>query len=151
MFSKLNHRIFIVPLMMGALLFGAAAAEARDYHDTKGADRLVKGAIIGAVVGGVTQTVRGRTEGRELLKGAAVGGAVGAAVGAYSDYRQERNAREDEQWRGDRYRYRDSYRDSRYRESRPSYGRYDDSRYYQNDNRARRGGQHRHNASCRHR
>lgn len=146
MFSKRNQRIFIMPLLVGALLFGAAAAEARDYHDTKGADRLVKGALIGAVVGGVTQTVRGRTEGKELLKGAAVGGAVGAAVGAYSDYRQERNAREDEQWRSDRYRYRDS----RYRESRPSYGRYDDRYSYQN-NRGGRGNGHRHNANCRHR
>jgi hypothetical protein len=144
MFSKLNQRIFIVPLLMGALLFGAAAAEARGYRDTKGADRLVKGAIIGAVVGGVTQTVRGRTRGGELLKGAAVGGAVGAAVGAYSDYRQERNAREDEAYRSDRYRYRDS---------RPSYGydRYDDRSYYQNDNRARRSNGHRHNANCRRR
>ena len=149
MFCKVNHRFLIMRLLVGALLFGAAAAEARDYRDTKGADRLVKGAIIGAVVGGVTQTVRGRTEGKEILKGAAVGGAVGAAVGGYSDYRQEREAREEAEYRADRYRYRDSYRDSRYRESRPSYGRYDDRNYYQN-NRAGRGG-HRHNANCRHR
>lgn len=153
MFSKINQRILTVLLLTGTLLIGATAAEARDTRDTKGADRLVKGAIIGAVVGGVTQHVRGRTEGRELLKGAAVGGAVGAAVGGYSDYRQERDARYDAERRADYYEHR-SHRDSRpvydrYDRS-GRYDRYDDGRYYQN-NRGRKGGQHRHNARCNHR
>jgi putative salt-induced outer membrane protein YdiY len=105
MFSMVRQRGFIVLFLMGFLLLGATAAQARDRRDTNGSDRLVKGVAIGAAVGAVTQVVRGRTEGRELLKGAAVGGAVGGAVGAYSDYKQEKSARED----AERYRHRDRY------------------------------------------
>jgi YmgG-like glycine-zipper protein len=105
---------FIALFLMAFLFLGSGAAQARDTH---GADRLVKGAILGAGVGAVTQVVRGRRSGVQILKGAAVGGAVGAAVGAYSDYRQERNARYDDQryYRGSR-----GYRDGYYRNG--SYG-----------------------------
>jgi hypothetical protein len=54
--------------------------------------------------------VRGRNSGGQILKGAAVGGAVGAAVGAYSDYRQERSARLDDQ----RFYRNGSYQDAYY-------------------------------------
>jgi YmgG-like glycine-zipper protein len=101
MFKIARPTAFVALFLMAFLFLGSMAAEARDTH---GADRLVKGALLGAGVGAVTQVVRGRNSGTQILKGAAVGGAVGAAVGAYSDYRQERNARLDDQ----RY-YRDSY------------------------------------------
>ncbi|HYG62474.1 MAG TPA: YMGG-like glycine zipper-containing protein [Thermoanaerobaculia bacterium] len=137
MFNNAKRHIFIALLLIGLMSFGAVAAEARD-RDTNGSDRLLKGAAVGAAVGAVTQAVRGRTEGRELLKGAAVGGAVGAAVGAYSDYKQEKNAREDERHdRRGRYYEGRSYRGSRRGD------------YYPRDNRARRG--HRHTAHCSHR
>lgn len=106
MFKIARPTAFIALFLTALLFLGSGAAQARDTH---GADRLVKGALLGAGVGAVTQVVRGRNSGTQILKGAAVGGAVGAAVGAYSDYRQERNARQDDQ----RY-YRDSYRQGSY-------------------------------------
>lgn len=140
MFSMAKQRVFMALFLMGFLLLGAAAAEARD---TKGADRTVKGAVAGAAVGTVTQIIRGRDTGKELLKGAAVGTAVGAAVGAYGDYRQEKNAREDDHRYG---RYDDRYRDGR-RYDRDRYDdRYDDYRGYRRDARPR----HRHDRNCRH-
>jgi uncharacterized membrane protein YebE (DUF533 family) len=138
MLNTAKQRVFIALFLMGALFFGPMAAEARD---TKGADRLIKGAVIGAAVGAGTQVVRGRREGKELLKGAAVGATAGAAVGAYSDYRQEKKERERAERRAD---YRD-YR--RYdRSSRPAYRWQDDQAYRQG---GRRGG-HRHNGRCNH-
>lgn len=146
MFNMTRQRVFIALLLMGFLCFGSVAAEARD-NDTNGSDRLVKGAAIGAAVGAVTQVVRGRTGGKELLKGAAVGGAAGAAVGAYSDYKQEKNAREDERRYRDNYRYRDgSYNRG---SSRPAY-RWQDDRAYSQRGRGRAVG-HRHNGRCGHR
>jgi hypothetical protein len=129
-------QVFIALCLMAFMAFGAVAAEARD---TNGSDRLVKGAAIGAAVGAVTQAVRGRTGGRELLKGAAVGGAVGAAVGAYSDYKQEKSAREDERRRADYYEAR-SHRNTR------RGGFYSDNG---RRGRAQRAA-HRHNARCQH-
>jgi hypothetical protein len=134
MFTIARKPVAIALMLLTLLVVGSVAAEARDTH---GADRLVKGALIGAGVGAVTQVVRGRNQGTQILKGAAVGGAVGAAVGAYSDYRQERNARLDERY--DRYRDNRGYRNSR--------GYYRDGyapTYYRNGNgRAHRGGGHR--------
>lgn len=144
-----RQRASIALLLMAFLAFGSVSAQA---GDTKGSDRLVKGAAIGAAAGAVTQMVRGRTTGKELLKGAAVGGAAGAAVGAYSDYKQEKGARERAERRSDdRYRdgyYRDGYRDSRpvYRDSRPAY-RWDRDPAYARGN----GRGHRHNGRCNHR
>ncbi len=134
MFSMAKQRVFVALFLMGFLFLGTVAAEARD---TKGSDRLVKGAAVGAAVGAVTQAVRGRTGGGELLKGAAVGGAVGAAVGAYSDYKQEKDARVDAERRAD---YR---RDNRnYRQYRGN--NYGNGRAYQANHRR---GNHR---NCRH-
>jgi hypothetical protein len=140
MFNMAKQRVFIALVLMAVLFFGAGAVQARDTH---GADRLVKGAVIGAAVGAVTQGVRGRTQPREILKGAAVGGAVGAAVGAYSDYKQEKDARIHEQRRADYYESR------AYNRGRGSRRAYRDN--YYNDyapRRARNG--HRHNGRCRH-
>jgi hypothetical protein len=138
MFKIANQRVITALFLMATLFFGGAmAAQARD---TKGADRLVKGAVAGAAVGAITQVVRGRTAGTQVLKGAAVGGAVGAAVGAYSDYKQEKDARIDAERRAD-------------------YGRYNNGNYYRNSRRgnnyapARNGRaarNHHHNARCRH-
>ncbi len=133
MFSKGKQRVSLALFLMAFLALGAVVpAEA---GDTNGSDRLVKGAAAGAGVGAFTQVVRGRTQGTELLKG--------AAVGAYSDYKQEKNARERAE---DRYRY-GGYRDYRpvYRDSRPAY-RWDRNPAHRNG----RGG-HRHNARCHHR
>ena len=148
MFKIVRRPALIALALMTLMVFGAVSAEARNTH---GADRLVKGAVLGAAVGTVTQIVRGRNQGRELLKGAAVGGAVGAAVGAYSDYRQERNARLDEQryyrygdYRGYRdYRGYQDYRGSRSYRNRGGY--YTDYRpaYYTGNGRGHRGGKHR--------
>jgi uncharacterized membrane protein YebE (DUF533 family) len=123
MFNMTRQRVVVALTLMVLLFLGTAAAQATD---TKGADRTVKGAVAGAAVGTITQMIRGRDQGKELLKGAAVGAAAGAAVGAYSDYRQERNARED-----DRRYYRDGrYREGRYyRDARPAY-RYDRGRQH---------------------
>jgi hypothetical protein len=144
MHSMAKQRVGIALFLMAFLVFGTVVtAEAGDR--THGADRLVKGAAIGAAVGAVTQVVRGRRQGTELLKGAAVGAAAGAAVGAYSDYKQERNARrDDERYRYGGYRDRGNYRPV-YRDSRPAY-RWDRDPAYRNG----RGG-HRHNARCNHR
>lgn len=122
MFNMARQRVVVALTLMVFLFLGAVAAQATD---TKGADRTVKGAVAGAAVGTITQMVRGRDQGKELLKGAAVGAAAGAAVGAYSDYRQERRAREE-----DRY-YRDGrYREGRYyRDARPA-SRYDRGRQH---------------------
>jgi hypothetical protein len=143
MFNMAKQRVFVALFVMGFLLLGAMAAEARDRRDdTNGADRLVKGAVIGAAVGTGVQVLRDRKEGKELLKGAAVGAAAGAAVGAYGDYRQERDARIDAE---DRL-YRDRYRSGH---GRNRYDRYDDrydDRYYRRDAAPR----HRHNRNCRH-
>ena len=103
MFSIVRRQALIVLCLMTFLVFSAVAAEARE--DTGGSDRLVKGAAIGAAVGAVTQVVRGRRTGPELLKGAAVGAAVGGAVGAYSDYKQEKSAREKAERQADYYQY----------------------------------------------
>lgn len=142
MFNMAKQRVFVALFVMGFLLLGAMAAEARDrrYNDTNGADRLVKGAVIGAAVGTGVQVLRDRRQGKELLKGAAVGAAAGAAVGAYGDYRQERDARIDAE--RDRYRGR-GYRDRGYRDS-----RYDD-RYY-DDRYSRRNFRHQHSKHCDH-
>lgn len=116
MFSKGKQRVSLALFLMAFLAFSAVVpAEA---GDTGGSDRMVKGAAAGAAVGAITQVVRGRRGGVELLKGAAVGAAAGAAVGAYSDYKQEKSAREDAERRAD-YRY-SGYRPV-YRESRPAY------------------------------
>ena len=148
MFNQTKQRVFVAICLMAFLFFGAVAAEARDRRDTNGSDRLLKGAAIGAVAGAVVQGVRGRTEGKELLKGAAVGGAVGAAAGAYSDYKQEKDAREyyeDRAYRGRGYDDR-SYRNGRGRGYRgDSY--YDD--YAPRRGKARGRG-HRHNGRCNH-
>lgn len=110
-----RQRVFIALFLMAFLALGTVtAAEARD---TKGSDRLVKGAAAGAAVGAITQVVRGRRAGTELLKGAAVGASVGAAVGAYSDYKQEKDARVDAERRADYHQARRSnraYRDNYY-------------------------------------
>lgn len=135
-----RQRVFIALFLMAFLALGTVtAAEARD---TKGSDRLVKGAAAGAAVGALTQVVRGRRAGTELLKGAAVGASVGAAVGAYSDYKQEKDARIDAERRSDDYRYNNNYRRGR-----------GNDRYYDNDNRGRRGNRaahRRHTRNCRH-
>ncbi len=143
MFNMARKRTFIALFLMSFLVFGAVAAEAGNTH---GSDRMVKGAAVGAAVGAVTQVVRGRRGGVELLKGAAVGAAAGAAVGAYSDYKQEKNARRDAERRAGYYQY-GGYQSSRpvYRDSRPAY-RWSDDRAY-----ARNGRGHRHNARCGHR
>ena len=145
MFSMARQRVFIAMFLMAVLfLGGAVAAQARD-RDTNGSDRLVKGAAAGAAIGAVTQVVRGRTRGVELLKGAAVGASVGAAAGAYSDYKQEKDARIDAERRADydRYNYGSSYRNSR-RGNRGSYNNYAPGR----QGRAARN--HHHNGRCRH-
>jgi hypothetical protein len=144
MFKIANQRVITALVLMATLFFGGAmAAQARDTH---GSDRLVKGAVAGAAIGAITQVVRGRTAGVQVLKGAAVGGAVGAAVGAYSDYKQEKDARIDA-------------------ERRAGYYGYGNDRYYRNTRRANRGGYyndyapeyrqvrgraHNHNRRCRH-
>ncbi len=147
MFKIANPRVFAALFLMATLLFGAVAAEARDTH---GSDRLVKGAVAGAAVGALTQLLRGQTGGVQVLKGAAVGTAVGAAAGAYSDYKQEKDARYDHRGRDyDRYRY----------DARRNNYRVDDHRYaprYRNGYDRNRGGArayrqaHRHNVRCRH-
>lgn len=141
-----RQRVGIALFLMAFLVFGSVSAYA---GGTGGSDRLVKGAAIGAAAGAVTQMVRGRTTGKELLKGAAVGASVGAAAGAYSDYKQEKGARERAERRND-YRYnRGGYRDyGAYRgDSRPAY-RWDRDASYARGN--GRGG-HRHNGRCHHR
>jgi gas vesicle protein len=144
MFRLGKQQVFIAVLLMAFLSFGAVAAEARD-RDTNGSDRLVKGAAIGAAVGAVTQAVRGRTAGGELLKGAAVGGAVGAAVGAYSDYKQEKSAREDDRRRADYYDY-----DGRtYRNNNRAYRDYPRGRQGRAYRQVAKRG-HRHNGRCHH-
>jgi uncharacterized protein YcfJ len=105
MLSQSKQRVFIPVMLVGFLLFGAAAAQA---HDDRG-DRVARGAVIGAVVGTFIQLAQGRNEGRELLNGAVVGGALGAAAGAFDGARR------------DRYRHRaGSYYDDRYRDSYPA-------------------------------
>lgn len=143
MFKIANQRVITALVLMATLFFGGAmAAQARD---TKGSDRLVKGAVAGAAVGAITQVVRGRTGGVQVLKGAAVGASVGAAVGAYSDYKQEKDARVDAERRADydRYDYGRSYRNSR----RANRGNY----YAPNQARKGRAARaHNHNGRCRH-
>jgi hypothetical protein len=140
MFSTGKQRVSLALFLMAFLAF--CAVMPAEAGDTGGSDRMVKGAAAGAAVGAITQVVRGRTGGKELLKGAAVGAATGAAVGAYSDYKQEKNARRDAERRAD-YRNRD-YRYRDYGSSRPAY------RWQQDYARNGRGG-HRHNARCGHR
>jgi uncharacterized protein YcfJ len=151
MLSMVRRQAVIALALMAFLVCGAVAAEARD---TNGSDRLVKGAAIGAAVGAVTQAVRGRTGGRELLKGAAVGGAVGAAVGAYSDYQQEKSAREHEERRADYYEAR-AYDRGRYRTGRAFRAQRFSGPLFYNDaapvHQVRNGrAVHRHNRRCRH-
>jgi hypothetical protein len=143
MLSMARQRIFIALFLMAFLCLGSVAAYARD---TNGSDRMVKGAAIGAAVGAVTQVVRGRRTGIELLKGAAVGASVGAAAGAYSDYKQEKDARIDEQRRADYYEAR-SYRGNNRRGYRA--GNYAYNPNYARQGRVRRAAHH-HNARCRH-
>jgi outer membrane lipoprotein SlyB len=138
MFKIANQRVITALILMATLFFGGAmAAQARD---TKGSDRLVKGAVAGAAVGAITQVVRGRTGGVQVLKGAAVGASVGAAVGAYSDYKQEKDARIDAERRADNYRY-DSYRNTRRGNRSGNY-------YRAGNGNGRRA--HQHNGRCRH-
>lgn len=91
MSSTLTQRFVVALLAVVTLALGTAPARAENTH---GADRTVKGVAIGAAVGAVTQAVRGHRTGMELLRGAGVGAAIGGAVGAYSDYEQERKAKE---------------------------------------------------------
>ena len=144
MFNTARKRTFIALFLMAFLVFGTV--EVAQAGDTGGSDRMVKGAAVGAAVGAVTQVVRGRRGGVELLKGAAVGAAAGAAVGAYSDYKQEKSAREQAERRADHYTYGGGYRSARpvYRDSRPAYR-------WANDASARNGRGHRHNGRCHHR
>jgi uncharacterized membrane protein YebE (DUF533 family) len=102
MFSIVRRQALIVLCLMTFLVCGAVAAEAGSTH---GADRTLKGAVAGAAIGTVTQVVRGRTTGKEILKGAALGGVIGAGVGAYSDYTQEKSAREKAERQADYYQY----------------------------------------------
>ena len=95
MFSMARQRVFIAMFLMAVLFLGGAVAAQAGDRDTNGSDRMVKGAAAGAAIGAVTQVVRGRRSGVGLLKGAAVGASVGAAAGAYSDYKQEKDARQD--------------------------------------------------------
>lgn len=150
MFTMTKQRVFIALFLMAFLFFGAVGAEARDRSDTNGSDRLLKGAAIGAAVGAVVQGVRGRTQGKELLKGAAVGGAVGAAAGAYSDYKQEKSAREDAERRADYYDGRGYYDRGRERSYRQGRGNNRGDYYAPNYARNGRRGGHRHNARCNH-
>jgi hypothetical protein len=144
MFKIANQRVITALVLMATLFFGGAmAAQARD---TKGADRLVKGAVAGAAVGAITQVVRGRTGGVQVLKGAAVGASVGAAVGAYSDYKQEKDARIDAERRADYGRYNEgSYRSSR----RGNRGNYNYNNYAPS-RQGRAARNHHHNGRCRH-
>ena len=142
MFKIANQRVITALVLMATLFFGGAmAAQARDTH---GADRLVKGAVAGAAVGAITQVVRGRTAAPQVLKGAAVGGAVGAAVGAYSDYKQEKDARIDAERRADYDRY--NYGNGNYRNSR----RANRGNYYAPVRQGRAARNHNHNGRCRH-
>jgi len=143
MISMAKQRVFIALFLMAFLCLGSVAAYARD---TNGSDRLVKGAAIGAAIGAVTQVVRGRRGGVELLKGAAVGASVGAAAGANSDYKQEKDARVDEQRRADYYQAQ-TYRGNR-RGDRAG-NNYNYAPNYARQGRARRAA-HRHNGRCRH-
>lgn len=133
-------QVFIALFLMAILALGTVtAAEARD---TGGSDRLVKGAAAGAAVGAITQVVRGRRTGTELLKGAAVGASVGAAVGAYSDYKQEKDARIDEERRADYYEARAYDNNRRARRA---------NRHYGNGGRGNHRAAHRrHTRNCRH-
>lgn len=144
MFSMAKQRVFIAMFLMAVLFLGGAAAVRADHRDdTNGSDRMVKGAAAGAAIGAVTQVVRGRRSGVELLKGAAVGASVGAAAGAYSDYKQEKNARRDAEREADFYSSQ-SYRNHRGRAYRDDYRPNHNRRA-----RAHRAG-HRHNGRCRH-
>jgi hypothetical protein len=157
MFSSRKQRFFVAIFLMGFMTFGAMAVQAHE-KDTDGSDRLVKGAAAGAAVGTITQVIRGRRGAGELLKGAAVGAAAGAAVGGYSDYDQEKRAREHAEDHGrydrrggydryDRYDRYDARRDDRrYRETRPAYRWQDDY-----DRGRGRGKGHRHSDRCGHR
>jgi len=144
MFNMARKRTFIALFLMAFLVF--ATVQTAQAGGTGGSDRMVKGAAVGAAVGAVTQVVRGRRGGVELLKGAAVGAAAGAAVGAYSDYKQEKSAREKAERRANYYQY-SGYRTSRpvYRASRPAYRWVNDPAY------ARNGRALRHNARGHHR
>ena len=149
MFKIANQRVFTALFLMATLFFGGAmAAQARDTH---GSDRLVKGAVAGAAVGAITQVVRGRTAGVQVLKGAAVGGAVGAAVGAYSDYKQEKDARLDAERRAGYYGYGNDryYRNTNVRRAnRGAYYNNYAPQYRQGRGNAVRA--HNHNRRCRH-
>ena len=139
MFSMSKQRVFIAMFLMAVLFLGGATAV--QASDTGGSDRMVKGAAAGAAIGAVTQVVRGRRSGVELLKGAAVGASVGAAAGAYSDYKQEKGAREDAEREAEYHASQNHRRARAYRNDyRPNY-----------NNRARAArAAHRHNGRCRH-
>jgi hypothetical protein len=120
-------------LVVVPLCLGTAPARAESTH---GADRTVKGVVIGAAAGAVTQAVRGHRSGVELLKGAGIGAAIGGAVGAYSDYDQERKARENAE-KDARYSYDPYSSNGRYSSYDAERARYEQSRYdHRYDNRA---------------
>jgi uncharacterized membrane protein YebE (DUF533 family) len=152
MFNQVRRQALIALSLMAFLVFSAAAAEARSTH---GSDRTVQGAVAGAAIGTVTQVIRGRTSGREILKGAALGGVIGAGVGAYSDYKQEKSARERAERRADYYQYsRGGYGYNNYRGNYYGNGRayrarnlrysgdFSNAPYYYQNGRGR-GGKHR--------
>jgi uncharacterized membrane protein YebE (DUF533 family) len=143
MFSMARQRVFIAVFLMAVLFLGGAVAVQAADRDTGGSDRMVKGAAAGAAIGAVTQVVRGRRSGVELLKGAAVGASVGAAAGAYSDYKQEKSARQDAE------READYYASQSYRNNRGRAYRNNNRQNFNRQARANRGG-HRHNGRCRH-
>jgi len=84
MSNKIRRQALTALSLVALLLFGAVAAEARDYRHRS--DRVAKDALIGAAVGTLAQIVTGRTEGNQILRGAIVGGALGAVVGSSRGY-----------------------------------------------------------------
>ena len=143
MFSMAKQRVFIAMFLMAVLFLGGAVAAQAADRDTGGSDRMVKGAAAGAAIGAVTQVVRGRRSGVELLKGAAVGASVGAAAGAYSDYKQEKEARQDAEREAD-FNASRAYRNGRNRAYRNG------NNFNRQQARAFRAANHRHNGRCRH-
>lgn len=143
--SRISKQTTLIALfLMSFLLLGSMAAQARDRRDTDGADHVKKGAVIGAVVGVGSQVVRGNRRAGELVTGGAVGALIGAGIGSYVDYKEEKDARQDDD-RRDRRDYRTYRGGDRYR-------RYDARDNYRP--RAPRGYQrsgHRHNRNCHHR
>jgi hypothetical protein len=116
MYNTFRRQALTALSLVALLLFGAVAAEARDYH--RRSDRVAKDALIGAAVGTLAQIVTGRTEGSQILRGAVVGGALGAVVGSSRGY--------------DRYgRYGYSYNQPYYSQGYDSQGYYGQGYYSQ--------------------